>query len=1205
MPNNRPQLPSQLIQANLHRQPATLSILQNLLFSGPFIALIQEPPTTRGDVPFNLPLPIKCLFHYTGTRTRACIYFRSDLCNLNVLRDFSSSDFVTACDSDNLFMISSIYRHETMNVSIFERLFCSSNNFNFCLFGGDFNAHHPSWDCWCSDDAVGHELCDLLDQFEYQLFNDRDQGPTFQNSVGLCSAIDLTFGSLGRCRVTWSLSDAIPSDHRTIFITCEHFDSVVSQTTKFKLTPALSARWSHSLRPLFSTNVVNSLVSTDDLDRWAEQLEDTSRHFVSVFRYAVRRVPKLVISPDLYEALDKWRRALRRFRSLSLDAQRQPGAFSQVQRSLAVFRRIERRARRTNFQRFIQNNFNKNPFGTAYRFIFQRGRKYPDFNCLRTEDDRTIFGRPAVTANLLAHFFPPGEPPNFYLPQIQQPLDPPITKTEIFSRVSRIKKTSAPGLDLMTTPMMRHLWADYSDQLTSVFNRCLSLGHFPKPWKCAKACFIPKGAQPATPVASNFRPLSLLPIIARIFDGVMTTRLRYYFHVSRAISDRQFGFVPGRGCDNAFLHFSNNLDRFLDRQFHIVTLSLDIKGAFDSADWTIISSILSTLNIPSNLHRLTLSFLTNRFIVADSQPARQLSQGCPQGSIAGPDLWNLLFDSFFRIFEQTVSPNFFVFPQAYADDAIVMIASKNFEQLSTYCQRVLSVLETWATHNRLRFSPSKTVFTIFTKNTRIIHKIRSDNFVADKFPLKLYGDPITYATTFKFLGVIIDDCLTWQPHIRHVTDKTHNLFARVLRVTRIRWGLNPQTLSTLYKAIFVPCLTYGCLLWGNRVAKVKTTALLLRRIQRRLLLKLTGCYRTCSYDKLFILSGLPPLDIYARALGESIRERLTGRNIERFPGVTACGHPGLWRRISYQLHREKFSPASINYFTDGSKSSDTGHCGAGYVALDARERVIVAAGLRLSPVCSVFQAEMFAILSALKHAANQASQRFTVSSDSLSSLLALGRAVPSTLLHNEVKLELAKLHDSGSTVDFFWVKGHAGVIGNELADRQAASARGPMRYTRIPVHHLRNALHRRISALWRGQPAVPGDGLLGVVFPNLERRLNAGKSFPIKYFYINQFLTGHGPFKSRIFSLQDKTCRCNMREIHDWRHVLERCPLADAPRSRLTRMIGSVSDMGNYIWLHYKKQSVMSRINIQLRQFVELSFPTMKTILKRTDLRPP
>ena len=114
-------------------------------------------------------------------------------------------------------------------------------------------------------------------------------------------------------------------------------------------------------------------------------------------------------------------------------------------------------------------------------------------------------------------------------------------------------------------------------------------------------------------------------------------------------------------------------------RYNIYTVSythlLDISGAFDNAWWPFVLYQLRRYNCPQYLQTLIRSYLTDREVVFEMEGARRsktLTKGCPQGSILGPILWNVIFEDLLR---QDYGDDVHIV--AYADDAMLIVGGRS------------------------------------------------------------------------------------------------------------------------------------------------------------------------------------------------------------------------------------------------------------------------------------------------------------------------------------------------------------------------------------------------------------------------------------------------------------------------------------------------------------------------------------------------
>ena len=124
--------------------------------------------------------------------------------------------------------------------------------------------------------------------------------------------------------------------------------------------------------------------------------------------------------------------------------------------------------------------------------------------------------------------------------------DVDFTKDEVRKHVLKAKDNKAPGLDGIVNEVLKN---DVCiDVLTALFNRCLSSGLLPTAWLKGIISPIPKNASSDPKVPLNYRGISLLPVISKIFTGLVGSRVGGFLERNDLLVNEQNGFRPGRSC---------------------------------------------------------------------------------------------------------------------------------------------------------------------------------------------------------------------------------------------------------------------------------------------------------------------------------------------------------------------------------------------------------------------------------------------------------------------------------------------------------------------------------------------------------------------------------------------------------------------------------------------------------------------------------
>ena len=146
----------------------------------------------------------------------------------------------------------------------------------------------------------------------------------------------------------------------------------------------------------------------------------------------------------------------------------------------------------------------------------------------------------------------------------------------------------------------------------------------------------------------------------------------------------------------------------------------------------------------------------------------------------------------------------------FADDTNLLYSNKNVKRLENVVNKELKNLHEWLTANKLTININKSNFVIFCPCRKKI------NFAIN---IKMFdNDENKYVTLdcnsyVKYLGVVIDQKLSWKPHINIIFDKISKTFGRL---AKLRHYVQLNILLTLYKSLIQPCLLYGLCAWDKQ-----------------------------------------------------------------------------------------------------------------------------------------------------------------------------------------------------------------------------------------------------------------------------------------------------------------------------------------------------------------------------------------------------
>jgi hypothetical protein len=379
--------------------------------------------------------------------------------------------------------------------------------------------------------------------------------------------------------------------------------------------------------------------------------------------------------------------------------------------------------------------------------------------------------------------------------------DWPFSQCEVNDVIYYQNPNRAPGEDGITADIIAKTHGINREFLCQLYNKCLSLHYFPKIWKKGIIKIIPKPNKPDYREPDAYRPITLISVLAKVLEKLLTNRITHYLHQNSRISEKQFGFTKQKSTEDAIHSLIKFVKSAYERKGFALIISLDINGAFNSAWWPKIINQLRVKGCPSNLFSIIKSYFSGReskLWYMNTEVVRQMTVGCPQGSASGPWFWNICIDDIFELSEGN-DCNI----ECFADDTIIKIFAKTIEELEIIANNKLRQVFQWSLDNKLTFNVSKSNCVLFTRNLKY------------KAPeIAFNGDKLALNSNFKHLGVIIDSKLSWRAHSNHVKSKVLQFTNNLLRFAKTNYGLGSRSIEVILKGghsanNWIRCLNLG------------------------------------------------------------------------------------------------------------------------------------------------------------------------------------------------------------------------------------------------------------------------------------------------------------------------------------------------------------------------------------------------------------
>ena len=352
--------------------------------------------------------------------------------------------------------------------------------------------------------------------------------------------------------------------------------------------------------------------------------------------------------------------------------------------------------------------------------------------------------------------------------------------------------------------------------LTFLFNFCLLRGTYPDCLKIARVVPIYKSG--STLNVGNYRPISNLDPINKIFELIVYNRLNQFITANNILSVHQYGFRLKSSTSLAIFNLLSDFILTINKKYYTIALFIDLRKAFDLVDRKILIDKLSNYGIRGIVKQLINSYLTNRKQFVNVGDYRSdilnINLGVPQGSVLGPLLFNLFINDIVNL------------PLCkkilFADDTVLYVSASSFDECLTSVTQVINSLKAWLKVNKLLINIDKSKLMLITSKMH-----------PDLPPVYFDNQPIEWVRCIKYLGLFIDDRLSFNLQVDSVCTK----LSKFKGLTYSLQSIVPQCiLIRIFYALIYPVLTNNIVLWGGlNGTNCNRIQILLNKILRNIL----------------------------------------------------------------------------------------------------------------------------------------------------------------------------------------------------------------------------------------------------------------------------------------------------------------------------------------------------------------------------------
>ena len=406
-------------------------------------------------------------------------------------------------------------------------------------------------------------------------------------------------------------------------------------------------------------------------------------------------------------------------------------------------------------------------------------------------------------------------------------LNNPVSNTFVFDLcdasevdviIIQLSISKASGPNSIPTKILQMISKEISSPLSKILNIAITTGTHPEKLKLVNV--LPIYKKGSRLLVSNYRPISLLSNLNKIFEKIIYKRVHNFMEKNEILYPLQFGFRSKHSTIHALINITEKVRSALDQNKVSCGIFVDLQKAFDTVNHKILLQKLNYYGFRGIINDWFRSYLHERkqkvCINGFESEIKIIHHGVPQGSVLGPFLFLLYINDLHNCINHSSTFHF-------ADDTNLLNISENYKILQKNVNHDLKSLQDWLLSNKISLNKDKTELIYF-------HKARSN--IPIDLKIKMNGKRLIHSSKIKYLGIYIDETLMGRDHCEEVVKKLSRANG-ILAKARHYVPLNH--LKNIYFATFSSNLIYGSQVWGQSLQTVLDKISLLQRKAVRLM----------------------------------------------------------------------------------------------------------------------------------------------------------------------------------------------------------------------------------------------------------------------------------------------------------------------------------------------------------------------------------
>lgn len=386
----------------------------------------------------------------------------------------------------------------------------------------------------------------------------------------------------------------------------------------------------------------------------------------------------------------------------------------------------------------------------------------------------------------------------------------PIDNIEMIEHINSLKINAAGGDDNISAKIIKYNYQNMLIPLKHLANLIFGTGIYPDILKTATV--IPIFKQGDKKQTNNYRPITLTSTVSKLIEKCIKKRLLAFLDKYKLIDANQFGFREGSNTEKAICKVTEDILKTLDQGKKVVAIFLDLMKAFDTVDHHILLRRLENIGVRGITNNLIRSYLSGRMQsvrLNDTKSDKRLVEyGVPQGTVLAPILFNIYINGLLSVLKEG---NVYCF----ADDTVIIINDSDWDMVKTKSELAMFKVKKWLDNSLLSLNTDKTKFVAFSlmsRNLPTFQNITLHSYNCNLNDLCQCDQLIERTKNVKYLGIMMDENLSWKDHIMYITNKIRKLIYKFYELRNI---FTFKMLKIIYQSLVESIICYGLVVWGS------------------------------------------------------------------------------------------------------------------------------------------------------------------------------------------------------------------------------------------------------------------------------------------------------------------------------------------------------------------------------------------------------